>query len=107
MNSAQFISLALVGTAGNAYAWGNDGEGELGNGPPILSSGVPVPVSMPAIDLTLTDSAGQLVARRALLPADFRVTDPTVAPGGEAALQVLLSAGNPRVSGYTVEVFYP
>ena len=31
----------------------------------------------------------------------------TVAPGGEAALQVLLSAGNPRVSGYTVEVFYP
>ena len=66
-----------------------------------------VPVSMPAIDLTLTDSAGQMVARRALLPADFRVTDPTVAPGGEAALQVLLTAGNPRVSGYTVEVFYP
>jgi predicted Zn finger-like uncharacterized protein len=66
-----------------------------------------VPVSMPSIDLTLTDTAGQLVARRALNPADFRVADPVVGPGSEAALQLLLSAGNPRVSGYTVEVFYP
>jgi predicted Zn finger-like uncharacterized protein len=67
-----------------------------------------VPVSMPSIDLTLTDTAGQLVARRALNPSDFRVADPAVvAPGSEAALQLLLTAGNPRVSGYTVEVFYP
>jgi predicted Zn finger-like uncharacterized protein len=66
-----------------------------------------VPVTMPSIDLTLTDTAGQLVARRALGPSDFRVTDTVVAPGGEAALQVLLATGNPRVSGYTVEVFYP
>ncbi|HEX6708189.1 MAG TPA: zinc-ribbon and DUF3426 domain-containing protein [Albitalea sp.] len=66
-----------------------------------------VPVSMPSIDLTLTDSAGQLVARRALSPADFRATTAVVPPGSETALQVLLSAGNPRVSGYTVEVFYP
>jgi hypothetical protein len=62
---------------------------------------------MPSIDLTLTDNAGQLVARRALNPSDFRATDAVVAPGGESALQVLLSTGNPRVSGYTVEVFYP
>jgi len=66
-----------------------------------------VPVTMPSIDLTLTDTAGQLVARRALNPSDFRVPDAVVAPGSEAALQLLLSAGNPRVSGYTVEVFYP
>ncbi|WP_280152812.1 zinc-ribbon and DUF3426 domain-containing protein [Piscinibacter sp. XHJ-5] len=66
-----------------------------------------LPVSMPSVDLTLTDSAGQLVARRALNPADFRVASPVLPPGAEAALQVLLAAGNPRVSGYTVEVFYP
>jgi len=66
-----------------------------------------LPVSMPSIDLTLTDTAGQLVARRALNPSDFRVADPVVAPGSETALQLLLSAGNPRVSGYTVEIFYP
>ena len=66
-----------------------------------------VPVTMPSVDLTLTDTAGQLVARRALNPSDFRIADAVVAPGSEAALQLLLSAGNPRVSGYTVEVFYP
>ena len=64
------------------------------------------PVGMPSIDLTLTDTAGQLIARRALGPADFRA-DAVLAPGGEAALQALLTAGNPRISGYTVEAFYP
>jgi hypothetical protein len=28
-------------------------------------------------------------------------------PGGEAALQVVLTAGNQAVSGYTVDAFYP
>ena len=27
--------------------------------------------------------------------------------GGESPLQLLLSTGGPRVSGYTVEIFYP
>jgi predicted Zn finger-like uncharacterized protein len=66
-----------------------------------------LPVSLPSIDLSLTDSSGQLVARRALSPSDFRAASTVVPPGGEAALQVLLAAGNPRVSGYTVELFYP
>src|SRR4029453_9172795 len=66
-----------------------------------------VPVSMPSIDLTLTDTAGQLVARRALNPSDFRASDPALAPGSEGALQALLTAGNPQLSGYTVEIFYP
>lgn len=66
-----------------------------------------VPVGMPSIDLSLTDSSGQLVARRALSPADFRVSSTIVAPGSEVALSLLLTAGNSRVAGYTVEVFYP
>jgi predicted Zn finger-like uncharacterized protein len=64
-------------------------------------------VAMPSLDLTLTDTTGQLVARRALSPGDFHVAQPVLPPGGETPLQVLLTAGNARVAGYTVEVFYP
>ncbi|MBS0448079.1 MAG: zinc-ribbon domain-containing protein [Proteobacteria bacterium] len=64
-------------------------------------------VAMPSIDLSLTDNAGQLIARRALAPGDFRVASALLAPGSEAPLQLLLTAGTPRVTGYTVEIFYP
>lgn len=66
-----------------------------------------LPVSMPSIDLALTDTAGQLVARRALHPADFRAPGGVIAPGAEAPLEILLTADNPRVSSYTIEIFYP
>ena len=65
-------------------------------------------LSFPSIELSLTDTSGQLLARRALAPGDFRVASTALLPpGGESALQLLLSAGNQRVSGYTVEIFYP
>lgn len=66
-----------------------------------------VALAMPSIDLTLTDSGGALIARRALAPQDFRVAATTLAPGADAPLQLLLSTGSPRVAGYTVEIFYP
>ena len=65
------------------------------------------PVALPSVDLSLTDAGGQLVARRALTPADFRVALPGLDAGADATLQLMLSAGNRRVTGYTVEVFYP
>jgi predicted Zn finger-like uncharacterized protein len=64
-------------------------------------------VALPSVDLTLTDPAGQLVARRVLTPSDFRVASTLMPPGSESALQVVLTAGTPRVTGYTVEIFYP
>jgi len=64
-------------------------------------------VAMPSIDLTLTDTSGQLVARRMLSPRDFRVASAVMKPGGETALQLVLSAGGARVTGYTIELFYP
>jgi predicted Zn finger-like uncharacterized protein len=65
-------------------------------------------LSMPSIDLRLTDSSEQLVARRALTPSDFRVNPPVLAPGSESNLQVLFSSSDPRrINGYTVEAFYP
>lgn len=66
-----------------------------------------IALAMPAIELTLTDASGQMVARRALLPRDFRVATPVLAPGAETPLQLVLTAGSPRVTGYTVELFYP
>lgn len=65
-------------------------------------------LAMPWIDLRLTDSAEQLVAQRALSPADFRVSPPVLAPGSESNLQVLLASSDPRrITGYTVDIFYP
>jgi predicted Zn finger-like uncharacterized protein len=66
-----------------------------------------LPVSLPSVDLSLTDTSGQVVARRALSPADFHSPSTLLPAGSEAPLQLLLTAGSARVSGYTVEVFYP
>jgi predicted Zn finger-like uncharacterized protein len=63
-------------------------------------------LTLPSIDLTLTDANGRLVARRALAPRDFRAAE-VIAPHAEAGLQALLSADAPSVVGYTVEIFYP
>jgi predicted Zn finger-like uncharacterized protein len=64
-------------------------------------------VALPSIDLSLTDTNGQLLARRVLSPHDFRASVATLAPGADIALQAPLSTGSSRVSGFTVEVFYP
>lgn len=64
-------------------------------------------VALPAIELSLTDASGQLVARRVLTSSDFRSAPSVIQPGSEAALQLLLSTGAVPVAGYTVEVFYP
>ena len=63
--------------------------------------------AMPAVDLALTDATGQLIARRALSRSDFASAPPQLPAGGEATLQTSLSAGATRITGYTVEVFYP
>jgi hypothetical protein len=71
-----------------------------------LKSRSTLPLAMPSVDLSLTDGNGRLVARRALAPRDFGAPG-VIQPGAEAALQLMLSAGSARVTGYTVEIFYP
>jgi predicted Zn finger-like uncharacterized protein len=67
-----------------------------------------LPLLTPALDVTLTDSRGEVVARRVLSLRDFGTTTPAVvAAGSELSLQVVLDAGEQRISGYNVEVFYP
>ena len=64
-------------------------------------------LALPSIELSLTDGSGLLVARKALAPSDFRVAMPLLPANGETPLQLFLSTGSVRVSGYTVEIFYP
>jgi len=64
-------------------------------------------VALPSVDLSLTDANGQLVSRRMLAPRDFGVASTSMRAGAEAALQLVLSTSGARVTGYTVEVFYP
>jgi predicted Zn finger-like uncharacterized protein len=65
-----------------------------------------VTLALPAVELALTDLQGGLVARRALLPADFRAGD-TLPPRGEVTLRLEFRTPGYRVAGYTVEAFYP
>ncbi|HWH84582.1 MAG TPA: zinc-ribbon and DUF3426 domain-containing protein [Burkholderiaceae bacterium] len=65
------------------------------------------PVAVPSIDLSLTDPNGQLVARRMLAPHEFTPASTALRPGADALLELTLVAGGARVTGYTVEVFYP
>ena len=66
-----------------------------------------VVLALPSIELSLTDGSGLTVARKALGPRDFQITSSVLPAGGETSLQLLVSASNLRVSGYTVEIFYP
>lgn len=65
------------------------------------------PIAMPDVDLSLTGSDGELVARRSLSPHDFGVADPQLLPGQDLPLSLRFRVASGRVSGYTVEVFYP
>jgi predicted Zn finger-like uncharacterized protein len=65
-------------------------------------------VALPWVDLSLTDADGRLVARRALSARDFGLdAAPVFAPRSEVAWQLVFSGTDVRISGYTVEVFYP
>lgn len=62
---------------------------------------------LPSIDLSLTDSAGALVARRVLSAAELGAQRTTIASGQELPLQALLLSSERPLTGYTIEIFYP
>jgi predicted Zn finger-like uncharacterized protein len=74
----------------------------------VLRNQAPVAIATPALDLTLTDSGGQVVARKTLRAQDFGAAVPrTIAPGSELPLGATLDVGGLRVVGYTVLAYYP
>jgi len=72
----------------------------------VLHNRAETALQSPALDLSLTDAAGKLVARRVLQPAELGL-GPVLEAGQELPLQTTLSTGDKRVTGYTVELFYP
>lgn len=70
-------------------------------------------LSVPALDVTLTDNQGRLVARKVLRAAELGAPQATIGPGRELALQATLQAAagseaaSPPIAGYTIELFYP
>lgn len=64
-------------------------------------------VAHPWVDLSLTDAAGQVLVRRMLSPADLQGGKASIAGGADQQLQLVFSSGNQKISGYTVELFYP
>ena len=73
----------------------------------VLRNRGPLPLAIPSIELTLTDPAGQILARRALSPSNFGVTTGTLPAASETPLQLVMATSGRRASGYTVEPFYP
>lgn len=89
----------------------------------VVHNRAPIGLAWPDVDLTLTDTNGAVVARRAFSPRDAQwvdsadpKADPEVAPGPVPAavpadrsttLQWRLEAPNLKLAGYTAELFYP
>lgn len=72
-----------------------------------------VALATPAIDLSLTDTRGELIARRVLAPQELRRLPGRQALGvaleanSETPVELNFTLRDARVSGYTVELFYP
>ena len=65
-------------------------------------------VALPALELALTDTQGQLIARRVLNAAELGARVVAIGPASELTLQSTLQVSGPAaVAGYTIELFYP
>jgi predicted Zn finger-like uncharacterized protein len=109
-------SFAVDGSALNRIADGSGYRLEI-----TLRNRSHLPLATPSVDLNLTDGRGETLARRALLADEFQLVapdapaarrsagtpPPVVPPGGEIHLQYPFATTLPRISGYTVELFYP
>ena len=72
-----------------------------------------IELAVPALDVTLTDSQGELIARKVLRLADLGAPQATIGAGRELSVQATLqaAAGSDAVAqpiaGYTIDLFYP
>lgn len=73
-----------------------------------LRSQSPLPLAVPAVELTLTDTQDQAVLRRVLTPAELGASAPVLAASGELPLAAVIAVNaGTRVAGYRVLAFYP
>jgi predicted Zn finger-like uncharacterized protein len=69
------------------------------------------PQEYPHVELTLTDTTGQVAARKVLRPADYLGHAPlpgeVLAPGAETLVSLRLETGPLKPTGYELLLFYP
>jgi len=73
----------------------------------VLRNRAAFELAVPAIDLSLTDAQGQVIARRVLALAELGVAQKSLAAGAELPMKAVLAAAGQPVTGYTIDVFYP
>ena len=72
-----------------------------------------IDLAVPALDVTLTDTQGRLVARKVLRLAELGAPQATIAAGRELNVQATVQAASGGesatlpIAGYTIDIFYP
>jgi mRNA-degrading endonuclease RelE of RelBE toxin-antitoxin system len=75
-----------------------------------LKNQAPLPVAVPALELTLTDSQDQPVMRRVLTPGELGSPAQTIPPAADWSSSVAIAVagtGAGRIAGYRLLAFYP
>ncbi len=76
----------------------------------VLRNQTPLPVAVPALELSLTDSQARVVVRRVLTPAELAVAGASIASDGQLSLslplRIRLEDGQ-MMAGYRTHIFYP
>jgi hypothetical protein len=76
-----------------------------------LKNAAGTPLALPAIELTLTDSADQPVVRRVFQPSELKVDSGPLLSGAEwsaqLAMEIKVNAAANKVVGYRLLAFYP
>jgi predicted exporter len=73
-----------------------------------LRNRAPYPQALPALELTLTDTRGQVISRRVFMPAEYGApAQASLAPGADLAARVLFEVKDGVPAGFLVYPFYP
>lgn len=83
------------------------GQGEFYQLNVVLRNRSDVPLSVPVLDLTLTDGEGGVISRRMLVGNEMHAAGETIPAQGDMPLHTLLTTPGKSLVGYTLEVFYP
>lgn len=73
----------------------------------VLRNRTALAIALPAIDLTLTDTQGGVIARRVIRASEMGLVQGSVPALADLPMQALLAATERPISGYTIEIFYP
>ncbi len=77
----------------------------------LIRNRASVPIEYPSLELTLTNAAEQVVARRVFLAreylSDSQAIEKGLRGGGELTIRLFLDTGSVRASGYRLYLFYP